>query len=110
MNHLILLFFAFCVPLSVKANNPTSGTIPVEEEGLFIYPLKAESIEIAALSPKNRLEYNCTIMPGDSFKVSKIEYNFDGTFEADIEKNRRYSWEFNSLPFRQSYPLFNGDV
>ena len=88
MRYAIILFFLFGIQLMAdevtgEDSGPNSQLILIKEGDTISYPTDAKPVEVEALE---NLHYSCTIMPGDTFKISYItDYN-DGRSDISIEK------------------------
>ena len=88
MRYAIILFFLFGIQLmadEVKGEDsgPNSQVILIKKGDIISYPIDAKPVEVEAI--KN-LFYNCTIMPGDTFKISSISDFDDGRSNIGIIK------------------------
>ena len=84
MRYVIGVFVLFCVQLSAKGEAPVSETIPVKKWDTVKYPTDAEPVVVEALI--NGLFYHCTVVPGDSFEITKISDHSDGSSQIVITK------------------------
>ena len=86
MKYAISLLFSFLCLAEVKGEdiNPDAQTFLVRRGDSISYPISAKLVEVSALM--NGLFYNCTIMPGDSFKVLFVTNYDSGKSKIVIQK------------------------